>query len=128
MQPWPVKAAYISGYQILAGGGRSSVTVDNKGNSSDIFLKLVYLTSEKAYPARLCFIPAFSEFTFSNVAPGRYDVRYRNLSTGGHSKTEQFTLTQTETQEGTEFSTFRLTLYKVPNGNMHTEAIDESEF
>ena len=127
-QPWPAYAAYIPGYQVLAGGGLSSVTVDNTRNSSGVFLKLVSVDSAQAYPVRLCFIPAFSQFKFQKVATGRYDVRYRDLSTGGCSKTEEFTLVETETDRGTEFSDLSLTLYTVANGNMHTEAIDESEF
>lgn len=127
-QPWPAYAAYISGYEILAVGGLSSVTVDNTRNSSDVFLKLVALSSTEAYPVRLCYIPAYSQFKFESVAAGRYDVRYRDLSSGGLSKTDEFTLTETRTFQGTEFSNLSLTLYKVANGNMHTETIDESEF
>jgi len=127
-QSWPAYAAYIPGYQIFAGGGLSSVTVDNTRNSSDVFLKLVSLNSAQAYPVRLCYIPAYSQFKFQTVAAGRYDVRYRDLSSGGYSKTEEFRLTERKTNKGTEFSNLSLTLYKVSNGNMHTETIDESEF
>lgn len=124
-RPWPVHASYIPGYQLLATGGLSSVTVDNTRNSSDVFLKLVSLNSVQAYPVRVCFIPAHSQFKFQAVAAGRYDVRYRDLSSGGYSKTVEFTLTETKTNPGTGVS---LTLYKVANGNMRTETIDESEF
>jgi hypothetical protein len=127
-QSWPAYAAYIPGYQVFAGGGLSSVTVDNTRNSSDVFLKLVSLNSAQAYPVRLCYIPAYSQFKFQTVAAGRYDVRYQDLSSGGYSKTEDFTLTETKTSTGIEFSNLSLTLYKVSNGNMHTETIDESEF
>ncbi len=127
-QPWPAHPAYVPGYQILAGGGLSSVTVDNTRNSSDVFLKLVSLNVGRAYPVRLCYIPAYSQFRFQTVATGRYDVRYQDLSIGGYSKTEEFTLTETRTDQGTEFSNLALTLYKVDHGNMHTEKIDETEF
>lgn len=125
---WPVRANYVPGYQQLAGGGLSSVTVDNRRNSSDVFLKLVSLDQVRAYPVRVCFIPARSQFTFQTVAAGRYDVRYRDLDSGGYSKTDPFTLDETTTYSGTEFSNLSLTLYKVANGNMHTKSIDESEF
>ena len=59
---------------------------------------------------------------------GRYDVRYRDLDTGGLSKTEEFILEEKKTYSGTSYSNLTLTLYKVANGNMTTEAIDESEF
>lgn len=125
---WPVRANYVPGYPQLAGGGRSSVTVDNRRNSSDVFLKLVSLDHVTAYPVRVCFIPAHSQFTFQTVAAGRYDVRYRDLDSGGYSKTDPFTLDETTTYSGIEFSNLSLTLYKVANGNMHTKSIDESEF
>ena len=127
-QPWPAYAAYIPGYQVLAGGGLSSVTVDNTRNSSDVFLKLVSRQSTAAYTVRLCYIPPYSQFKFDAVTAGHYDVRYQDLTTGGYSKTEEFTLHETKTYQGTEFSNLTLTLYKVSNGNMHTESIDESEF
>lgn len=125
---WPVRASYIPGYPQLAGGGLSSVTVDNRRNSSDVFLKLVSLNQVTAYPVRVCFIPAYSQFTFQKVAAGTYYVRYRDLESGGYSKTEPFTLEEIKTFSGTEFSNLSLTLYKVANGNMNTQTIDESEF
>ena len=102
--------------------------IDNTRNSSDVFLKLVWLSSVEAIPARMCYIPAYSSFTFSSVMKGRYDVRYRDLGSGGLSKTEEFLLDETETYSGKSYSNLTLTLYKVANGNMTTEAIDESEF
>ena len=127
-RPWPVHASYMPGYPLLAGGGLSSVTVDNSRNSSDVFLKLVSLDSVEAFPVRVCFIPAHSQLKFQTVAAGRYDVRYRDLESGGYTKTEEFTLNETRTYQGTEFSNLSLTLNKVANGNMHTETINESEF
>jgi hypothetical protein len=82
----------------------------------------------EAIPARMCYIPAHSSFTFTSVMPGIYDVRYRDLSTGGLSKTEEFVLQERQDSSGTNFSNITLTLYKVVNGNMETEAIEESEF
>jgi hypothetical protein len=127
-RPWPVRASYMPGYQLLAKGGLSSVTIDNSRNSSDVFLKLVSLDSAKAFPVRVCYIPAHAQFTFETVTAGRYDVRYRDLESGGYSKTEDFTLHETRTYQGTEFSNLSLTLYKVANGNMHTESITEADF
>ena len=127
-QPWPVLAAYIPNYPILATGGFSSVTIDNTRNSSDVFLKLVLLNGTIVFPVRYCFIPAYSQFKFASVASGRYDVRYQDLSSGVYSKTEDFILNETRTFQGTEFSNLSLTLYKVADGNMHTQTINESDF
>jgi curved DNA-binding protein CbpA len=125
---WPSTAGYVRGYQIQAQGGLSTVTIDNSRNSSDVFLKLVWLSASEAIPARMCYIPAHSRFTFSSVMTGRYDVRYKDLDTGGLSKTEEFILEEKKTYSGTTYSTLTLTLYKVANGNMTTVAIDESQF
>ena len=125
---WPTYAAYIPGYKVQAQGGHSTVKIDNSRNSSDVFLKLVYLYPHESVPARMCFIPAYSSFTFSSVLKGRYDVRYQDLDTGGILKSEEFILDESQTSEGTRFSNFTLTLYKVANGNMRTVAIDASEF
>lgn len=126
--PWPATAGYISGHEIQAQGGLSTVTIDNTRNSSDVFLKLVWLSSAEAVPVRMCYIPAYSSFTFPSVMVGRYDVRYQDLTTGGISKTEEFLLEERATNSGTTYSNLTMTLYKVANGNMTTEAIDESEF
>lgn len=125
---WPVGAAYIPGYPMLATGGFSSITVDNSKNNAALFVKLVILDSTEATPARFCHIPAFAEFTFKGVKQGRYDVRYRDLSTGGITKTDEFTVRETKSSTGTQFDLLSLTIYKVANGNMKTAVIPESEF
>jgi hypothetical protein len=125
---WPSSAGYVEGYRIQVQGGLSSVTIDNSRNASDVFLKLVWLSSTEAIPARMCYIPAHSRFIFSSVMAGRYDVRYRDLTTGRLSKTEEFYLEERDTYDGITYSDISLTLYKVSDGNMTTESIDESEF
>jgi curved DNA-binding protein CbpA len=126
--PWPQFAAYVEGYSILAKGGLSRVTVDNSANPSDVFVKLVRIAPNVAYPVRACFIPAFSQFTFESVDADHYDVRYRDLSDGGFMKTQEFDLVERKTYNGIQYSRLTMTLYKVENGNMETESIKESEF
>jgi hypothetical protein len=127
-QSWPVGAGYVNGFQQLHSSGLSKVTVDNSQNGSDVFVKLVSLDGSRAYPARIFFIPAYSSFVLSSVTAGKYDIRYRNLDTGGLSRSEAFSLEEIKTYEGTRFSEVTLTLYKVRNGNMQTYGLDEGEF
>ncbi len=127
-QPWPIGAGYVNGFQQLHSHGLSKVTVDNSQNGSDVFVKLVSLDGPPAYPVRIFFIPAYSSFMLSSVTAGKYDIRYRDLETGGLSRSEAFSLDETRTYEGTRFSEVTLTLYKVRNGNMQTYGLDESEF
>lgn len=125
---WPTTPSYVDGYEIRADGGLSSVEVDNSQNSSDVFVKLIWLSPSEAIPARACFIPAKSSFTFEKVRAGRYDVRYRDLTSGNLAKTEEFLLEERKKINGTTYSNLKLTLFKVFNGNMKTEKIDEEEF
>ncbi|MGB7399032.1 J domain-containing protein [Castellaniella sp.] len=125
---WPVVAGYVKGYPRLNWKGLSQVTVDNMQNDSAVFVKLVSLSEVNARPVRSFYIPAHGSFTLSNVTAGTYDVRYRDLNTGGLSRSEQFLLEETPTYQGTQYSSMTLTLYKVRNGNMRTYGLAEDEF
>lgn len=63
-----------------------------------------------------------------NVTAGTYDVRYRDLTTGGLSRSESFVLEETQVSGGIQYSQMSLTLYKVQNGNMQTYRLGEDEF
>ena len=127
-ESWPTKANYVQGYPKLNTKGRSSVTIDNHQNDSDVFVKLVYLDSAEAHPVRQFYIPAYGEFTLENINAGQYDVRYRDLNTGGLSRSESFELTEIALENGVQFSRYTMTLYKVRNGNMQTYGLSEEEF
>lgn len=127
-EPWPVSAGYLNNYPRIHANGLSTVTVDNSQNDSDVFVKLVSLDGPNAFPVRVFFIPAFGQFTLKKVTPGSYDIRYQDLSSGGLSRSEAFSLEETATYDGTQFSNITMTLYKVQNGNMQTYGLSEAEF
>lgn len=127
-QPWPVSAGYVNDYPRIHANGFSTVTVDNSQNDSDVFVKLVSLDGPNAFPVRVFFIPAFGQFTLKKVTSGTYDIRYQDLSSGGLSRSEAFSLEETATYDGTQFSNITMTLYKVQNGNMQTYGLSEAEF
>jgi hypothetical protein len=127
-QPWPVGAGYVDGYPQLHANGLSTVTVDNSRNDSEVFVKLVSLDGADAYPVRQFYIPAFANFKLEQVTAGSYDIRYRDLSSGGLSRSELFTLHEMHNNEGAQFSNLTMTLYKVKNGNMKTYGLSETEF
>ena len=127
-EPWPVVAGYVRGYHRTHMNGLSTVTVDNSQNDADVFAKLVSLDGPQAFPVRMFFIPAHGRFTLTKVTVGSYDIRYRDLGSGGLSRSESFTLEETQKDNGTEFSNMTMTLYKVRNGNMQTYGLAESEF
>lgn len=125
---WPSGAAYVTNYPKLNTGGLSSVTVDNTQNDSDVFVKLVSIMADESHPVRIFFIPAFRNFKINSINPGLYDIRYRDLTTGGLARSESFTLEEVSTDNGTRYSDMTMTLYKVRNGNMQTYDLSESEF
>jgi len=127
-QPWPAAAGYIRGYERLHNDGLASVTIDNSRNDADVFVKLVSLDSGQATPVRWCYIPASGSFALNTVRAGRYDIRYRDLTNGRLSRSEEFKLEERQTPDGTQFSNLTMTLYKVQNGNMRTYGLAETEF
>ena len=127
-EPWPTVASYLSGLPRANFGGLSSVTIDNSRNESDVFVKLVSLDGPAAHPVRFFFIPAHSRFTVEKVTAGTYDVRYRDLSQGSLARSEEFSVKETETLDGTRYSNITMTLYKIRNGNMRTFNLAEDEF
>lgn len=127
-ESWPRSAGYVKGYELLQENGLSSVTVDNSQNDSDVFVKLMDLSGEKPQPVRHFYIPSHSSFTATKVKAGRYDVRYRDLSNGGLSRSESFQLEEIEEADGIRYKNMTMTLYKVQNGNMQTFQLNESDF
>jgi hypothetical protein len=126
--PYPTKTGYIKKCPALAIGGYSSVTVDNSQNDSDVFVKLFSLATTPPKAASVFFIRARDKFTVTDVQPGNYDVRYRDLTSKALSRTEQFNLKEVRASTGVKFSRFTLTLYKVLDGNMQIQPISENEF
>lgn len=126
--PWPARAGYVGGYPVDHTDGYSNVTVDNTRNDSDVFVKLVSLEGDTAYPARQFYIPGGSRFRMEEVTPGTYDIRYRDLGSGGLSRSESFEVEERRTSTGIEYSEMTMTLYKVQDGNFHTYDLAEAEF
>lgn len=124
----PPRAAYVPGYPVAHDDGYSTVEVDNSQNTSAVFAKLVSLDGATAYPVRQFYIPGGSRFTVKNVSAGSYDLRYRDLESGGLARSEAFTLEVTATERGIRYSTMSMTLYKVRGGNMRTHDLAEEEF
>lgn len=130
--PWPENASLLPGFPRLNADGNSTVTVDNSQNESDVHVKLVSLSGPRAYPVRVFYIPARGKFTLKKLTPGSYDIRYRDLNSGGLSRTESFDLTEKPIYEhgnnGIEYTTLTFSLYKVRDGNARTYPLAESEF
>ena len=118
----------IKGCVTRAQGGYSSITVDNTGNISGVLVKLYPAGSRDAASLRVFTVAGKSEWTETNVQPGEYELRYEDLDSRDHLKTESFRLRQENSEGGVQYSKLRVTLYKVAGGNMKTSPISESEF
>lgn len=126
--PWPEAAAYVPGYPVDHDDGYSNVTVDNTRNDGDVFVKLVSLDEDTAYPVRQFYIPAGSRFKAEGVTAGTYDLRYRDLGSGRLSRSQSFDVDERRTRDGVEYSEMTMTLYKVQGGNFRTYDLAEAEF
>jgi hypothetical protein len=127
-QPFPATSGYIKKYPLKANDGYSSLTIKNDENDSDVYVKVFDLNKSKAKPVRYFFVRARESFTAEKITPGKYDVRYRDLNSGSMTKTPEFQFTETKEDGSIKYSDMTMTLYKVANGNMHTEPIEEEAF
>lgn len=125
---WPRSAGYVNGYSRLSTNGLSTVTIDNGLSGSDVFVKLVSLGDKSDRPVRAFFIPDGKIFTLKHITAGSYDIRYEDLSNGDLWRTDEFSLQETPSNKGTQYSDVTMTLYKVPYGNMQTYPISASQF
>lgn len=126
--PWPQSPGYLENFPKEHTDGLSNLTIDNSRNSSDVHVKLYHLSADGGRDVRNAFIKAGSSFTMNKIRAGMYDVRYRDLTDGGLSKSESFELEEIPVGNNIQYSMMTMTLYKIANGNMQTQSISESQF
>jgi hypothetical protein len=127
-EPWPQSSGYLSGEPKRARDGLSELTIDATDFDADVHAKLVRIEGTDAFPVRQVYIAGGDTFTLKDIAPGRYDVRYRDLDSGGLARSDPFDLEETPVTGGVEYSRMSMTLYKVANGNMQTHDLSEQDF
>jgi hypothetical protein len=127
-QPWPSRSGYVEGYMQTNTGGLSEVLVDNAENDTDMFAKLVSLDGPSALPVRTFFVAARSRFVVGNLTIGTYDLRYRNLASGGLLRSPAFILEEVRTAGGTQHSTPTMKMYKTSDGSLQTWSLGDAEF
>lgn len=125
---WPTTAAYVDGMPRRASGGLSKLTIDNTNGGTDVHIKLCSFAVERCTGLRNVFVPQGSSFTMANIAPGAYDLRYRDLASGQIAKSEEIKLKQIDDGDSTRFSVVRITLYKVQGGNTNFTTVPEDQF
>ena len=127
-EPWPAVPAYLNGYPRENTAGRTSVTVDNSRNDTDVFVILTPANVANRHGVRYFYIPRGGTFTASGITPGEYDVWSENLGRCSFSRSDSFLLEEIKVADGVEVSHMTLTLYKVLNGNMKDHPMSEEAF
>lgn len=127
-QRWPGASGYVDGYELLNKGGASEVVIDNSRSDADVFAKLVSLDGPVAFPVRTVFIAARGRLVLDMLSIGTYDVRYRNLTSGGLYRTPAFILEEVHTPRGTQHSVASLSLSAATDGKLQIYAMTEAEF
>jgi hypothetical protein len=113
---------------VRATGGLSKFAIDNSRGGSDVYAKLCRPSPGTCAGLRHVFVPVGGTFTMTDVAPGTYELRYRDLSSGALAKSAPLSLQQFEDGTGTRFSAVRLTLYRVSGGNTEFSPVSEDNF
>ncbi len=90
---WPAYADYVAGYPKLQADGNSQITVDNRGNASDVFVQLLTLDARDPYVVRHVYVPAHDSFTLINLTPGSYQIQYQHLANAMQESTLGFRMT-----------------------------------
>jgi len=127
-RPWPAHSGYVEGYPKLSTGGQSEISVDNTRSGSDMFVKLVALDGPTAFPARTFFVSARGHLTLEGLTPGTYELRYRNLASGGLWRTPALILEEIATERGRQHSSVEVSLYAAADGSLKSFALLDTEF
>lgn len=125
---WPARSGYVDGYPQLNQGGLSDVTIDNARNDADMFAKLVSLDGPTPVPVRTVFVAAHGRFKVAGLSIGTYDLRYRNLATGGLLRSPAFILEEVATGGSARPGATTVPLYAAGGGNLQTYELGEADF
>lgn len=79
--PWPAASGYVDGYAVANQGEHMRVNVDNGGNESAVFVRLVDL--DRGVSVRHAYVLPREALSIDKLSAGRYQVRYQNVDPGG---------------------------------------------
>lgn len=127
-RPWPFEAGYVAGLPQGHADGLATVTVDNRGGASAVFVKLVSLDAQPALAVRHVYVPAMGRFTIGSMRPGRYALHYQDLFTGRTERSPPFELRRFDGPAGMRYSAIDVALHPVPGGALQAEPPSAADF
>ncbi|MES2902507.1 MAG: J domain-containing protein [Pseudomonadota bacterium] len=80
-EPWPPRSGYLEGFPVGNQGPETSIGLDNSANDSPVLVKIYDL--DRRSNVRHVFVQANDSIKVENLAAGKYEVRYQNISVGG---------------------------------------------
>jgi hypothetical protein len=133
VQPAPIPSIYLpltTGYlpdkEIRDNSGYSELTLKNNSDSN-FHVKLYNWYSGQWMLSREAYVKAQEEFKMNDLSPGKYEIRKMDVQTKNANKSESFTLEETRSATGVEYSTMTLT-FNAYRGNSSITPISAGEF
>ena len=80
-EAWPEHSGYVSGYPVANTGKQMQIAIDNSANSLPVFVKIYDL--DRNANVRYLYILAGESWNISELAAGKYEVRYQDVVSGG---------------------------------------------
>ena len=127
-EPWPTRSGYVDGYPQMNKGGLSDIKVDNAGSDADMFVKLVSIDGLAAFPVRTFYVAGRSHLLLEGLTPGTYELRYRNLVSGGLWRSPVLIVEEVATDRGRQHTSLVANLYASTDGSMKSYALLDTEF
>lgn len=125
--PGEQATGYLQGEPQSAPAGRSTFQVDNEDGEADATVRIYQNGQRRA--VRSVYVRKGESFTIPNLAPGTYVMRYRfSGSDKTYKADDTFQLSETPTETGTTYSKVRVTLYRVPRGNLSVSEVPSDDF
>jgi hypothetical protein len=114
------------GYPLTSIAGESRMTLDNTTSDDDVFAKL--MSAKDGAQVRTFYVPAHAAFTLMSLNPGEYDLRFRNLATGRMYKTRAFSMKESRSRLGVEYTTLSLRLTRSGSDGLDATEITDEDF
>ena len=77
-EPWPERSGYVAGYPLSNTGKQMQVFIDNSANPAPVFVKIYDL--DRSANVRHVYILAGDTWNVSELAAGKYEVRYQDVA------------------------------------------------